>query len=74
MLVSDMLWSCESKREYLAQEFVEGLDEFRTIELYDYVFKPSGGDDPFGTIEVTGVKDGSYVLGQEYHFEITLQE
>lgn len=73
MPVADMLWSCESRREYLAQEFVESLNEFRTIELYDYAFRPSSGDS-FGTIEVTGVKDGSYVLGQEYHFEITLQE
>ena len=73
MPVADMLWSCVSKREYLTQEFVESLNEFRTVELYDYVFRPSSGD-TFGNIEITGVKDGSFVLGQEYHFEIALQE
>lgn len=74
MPVADMLWSCESRREYLAQEFIESLNEFRTVELYDYQFRPSSGDGAFGLIEITGVKDGGYVLGQEYHFEITLQE
>lgn len=73
-LISDTLWSCESRREYLGHEWSESLERFIEVEFYDYVFMPTDDEVGGGRIEITGSKDGGYILGNEYHFEITAQQ